>query len=71
MSRRVTIGLHDGGGIVMLADGPEEAIPFDGFGELLCLKPGSGEEKTAEAELIRSNRMPESSHALRSMSLTT
>ena len=33
------IGLHDGGSIVMKADGPEEEIPFDGLGGLLCLKP--------------------------------
>lgn len=39
MSRRLTIGLHDGGRIVMQADGPEAAMAFDGFGELLCRKP--------------------------------
>ncbi len=34
MFRWVTIGLHDGGNIVMQADGPEEAVAFDGLAEL-------------------------------------
>ena len=29
MARRLTIGLHDGGNVVMQADGPEEAIRTD------------------------------------------
>jgi hypothetical protein len=69
MTRRLTIGLHDGD-IVMQADGPEEAIAFDGLGELLCLKPEAAESGFADAELVSPDRMPEGRHTLRSTPVT-
>ena len=70
MTRRLTIGLHDGGSIAMQADGPEEEIPFDGLGGLLCLKPDEAEAEFADAELVAPDRMPEDRHTLRSTALT-
>ena len=64
------IGLHDGGSIVMQADGPEEEIPFDGLGGLLCLKPDETERGIVDAELIAPDRMPEDRHTLRAGPLT-
>lgn len=69
MTRRLTISLHDGS-IVMQADGPEEAIPFDGLGELLCLKPEAAEPGFADAELVSPDGMPEGRHTLRSTHVT-
>ena len=70
MARRLTIGLHDGGSIVMQADGPEEEIPFDGLGGLLCLKPDETEGGIVDAELIAPDRLPEDRHTLRAGPLT-
>ena len=71
MARRLTVGLHDGGSIAMQADGPEEEIPFDGLGRLLCLKPDEVEETDfADAELVAPDRLPEDRHTLRSNVLT-
>lgn len=52
MARRLTIGLHDGGNIVMQADGPEKAIAFNGRGRLLCLEIDEAEMGVADAELV-------------------
>ena len=52
MARRLTIGLHDGGNIVMRADGPEEELPFDGLGGVLCLERNEAETGFADAELV-------------------
>ena len=71
MTRRLRIGLHDGGSVVMQADGPEEELPFDGLGKLLCLKPDEAEETSfADAELIAPNRMPDDRHTLSTSALT-
>jgi len=70
MTRRLTVGLHDGGSIVMRADGPEEEIPFDGLGGLLRLKPEEAEGETVDAELVAPDRMPEDRHTLRAGPLT-
>ena len=71
MSRRLTIRLHDGESIVMRADGPEDAMAFDGFGELLCLKPEpTGQGTDADAELIAAGTMPEGRFVLRDQALT-
>lgn len=43
----------------MRADAPENVIAFDGFGELLCVKPGpAGQGEDADAELIAAGTMP-------------
>ena len=71
MTRRLTVGLHDGGSVAMQADGPEEEIPFDGLGKLLCLKPDEAEETSfADAELVAPDRLPDDRHTLRSNVLT-
>ena len=70
MARRLAIGLHDGGSVVMRADSPEEEIPFDGLGELLCLKPDEAEEGSIDAELVAPDRMPEDRHTLSTSALT-
>ena len=71
MARRLTIGLHDCGNIAMQADGPEEEIPFDGLGGLLCLNVDEAEETDfADAELVAPDRMPKDRHTLRSNVLT-
>ncbi len=69
-ARRLTIGLHDGGCIVILADGPEAEIPFDGMGELLCLRPEETESDFADAELVAPDRMPEDRHTLKTTLMT-
>lgn len=63
MSRRLTIGLHDGESIVMQADGPEEAVAFDGLAERMCLPP-----ETAGAESC--DAMPDGRYTIRSLSTT-
>ena len=71
MARSLVIGLHDGERIVMRADAPEDAVAFDGFGELLCRKPepaGQGDE--ADAELVAPGGMPEGRHVIRDQALT-
>ncbi len=70
MTRRLTIGLHDGGSVVMQADGPEEEISFDGLGGLLCLPVVESEQETADVELIALDRMPEGCHLLKTTPLT-
>ena len=70
MARRLTIGLHDGGSIVMRAAGPEEELPFDGLGGLLCLKTDEAEEGIVDAELVTPDRLPEDRRTLRITSLT-
>ena len=70
MARRLTIGLHDGGSIVMRADGPEEELPFDGLGGLLRLKVDEAEGEIVDAELVAPDRLPENRHTLRSNVLT-
>ncbi len=70
MCRLLTIGLHDGGSIVMQADGPEEELPFDGLGGLLCLETEEAETGFADAELITLGRMPEDRHVLKTTSIT-
>ena len=70
MVRRLTIGLHDGGSIVMQADGPEEVLPFDGLGGLLCLEVEEGETDFADAELVTPDQLPEDRHTLRAGPLT-
>ena len=69
MIRQLAVGLYDGN-IVMRANGPEEAIPFDGLGELLCLKPEAAEPGFADAELVSPDGMPEGRHTLRATALT-
>ena len=54
----------------MRASGPEEAIPFDGFGELLCLKQVETAADSADAVLIPPDRMPEERHTLKTTSIT-
>ena len=55
----------------MQADGPEEEIPFDGLGGLLCLNVDEAEETDfADAELVAPDRMPKDRHTLRSNVLT-
>lgn len=61
MSRRLTIGLHDGESIVMQADDPEEAVAFDGLAERMCLPP-----ETAGA----CDAMPDGRYTIRSLSTT-
>ncbi|MBP5586251.1 MAG: hypothetical protein J6Y92_07865 [Lentisphaeria bacterium] len=63
-ARRLAIDLHDGGNIVIRADGPEEVIPFDSFGALLRLPPEETDEGFADAELLAPDRMPEDRHTL-------
>ena len=71
MSRRLTIGLHDGERIVMQADAPENAMAFDGFGELLCLKPETaGGEGAPDVELVPPGTMPDGRHVIRDQALT-
>ncbi len=70
MARRLTIGLHDGGSIAMQADGPEEEIPFDGVGRLLCLNVDEAGPGFADAEFVAPDRLPEDRHTLRSNVLT-
>ncbi len=70
MARRLTIGLHDGGNIVMRADGPEEELPFDGLGKLLCLSVVEPEQDFADAELVMPGSMPEARHTLKTTPLT-
>jgi len=55
----------------MRADAPENVIAFDGFGELLCVKPGpAGQGEDADAELIAAGTMPGEGIVLRDQSLT-
>ena len=55
----------------MQADGPENAMSFDGFGELLCLKPETaGGEVAPDVELIAPGGMPEGRFVIRDQSLT-
>ncbi len=54
----------------MQADGPEEMMPFDGLGELLCLPPGEARSETSDAELIPPAAMPEGRHVIRTSALT-
>ena len=68
--RQIALCLHDGGNIVMQADGPEEDLPFDGLGELLCLKPDETETGFADAELVSPDRLPEDRHTLKKGPLT-
>ena len=70
MSRRLTIGLHDGERVVMQADGPEDAMAFDGFGELLCLKPETTGQGAPDVALVVPGTMPEGRHAIRDQALT-
>ena len=70
MARQLTIGLHDGGNIVMQTDGPEEAIAFNGLGKLLCLEIDEAETGVADAELVTPDRLPEDRHTLRAGPLT-
>lgn len=68
--RQIALCLHDGGNIVMRADGPEEDLPFDGLGELLCLEIDEEETGFADAELVAPDRLPEDRHTLKTTSLT-
>ena len=69
--RRLTIRLHDGGSIAIQADAPENTIPFDRFGELLCRKPETAEDENApDVELVVSGEMPEKRHVIRNTGLT-
>lgn len=71
MRRRLTILLHNGGSIVIQADAPEEAIAFDGLGELLCRKPETDESAEApDVELVEPGEMPEKRHVIRDTGLT-
>ena len=70
MARFLSIHLHDGGSVVMRASGPEEAIVFDGLGELLCLDVADGESGASDVELVAPDAMPEGRHVLRDQSLT-
>ena len=54
----------------MQANGPEEAIPFAGLGELLCLQQEETAAYPADAELIMPGRMPEERHILRTTPIT-
>ena len=69
-ARRLAISLHDGGSIVIRADGPEAVIPFDGFGTLLCLRPEEADAASADAELVAPDRMPEERHTLKTVPRT-
>ena len=69
--RRMAIDLHDGESIVMRADAPEDAMAFDGFGELLCLKPEpAGQGEAADAELVAPGGMPDGRIVLRDQAMT-
>ena len=68
--RQIALCLHDGGSIVMQADGPEEELPFDGLGGLLCLERNEAETGFADAELVTPDRLPEDLHTLRAGPLT-
>ena len=70
MTRLLRIGLHDGGSVAMRADGPEEELPFDGLGGLLCLEIDEAETGVADAELVTPDRLPEDLHTLRAGPLT-
>ena len=70
MSRQLTVGLHDGGNIVMQANGPEEEIPFDGLGGLLCLPIEESGDGDADAVLVEQDQLPEDRHMLRITPLT-
>ena len=70
MARHLAIGLHDGGSIVMQASGPEEAIPFDGLGGLMCLPIEVGGFGTVDSELVLPGAMPEERHVIRDSALT-
>ena len=54
----------------MQADGPEEEIPFDGVGRLLCLNVDEVGPGFADAELVTPDRLPEDRHTLRAGPLT-
>ena len=67
----MAIGLHDGESIVMRADAPEDAMAFDGFGELLCLKPEpAGQGEAADAELVAPGGIPDGRIVLRDQAMT-
>lgn len=69
--RRLTIPLHDGGSIAIRADAPEDAIAFNGFGELLCRKPEAADGAgTPDAVLVMPGDMPERRHVIRNTPLT-
>ena len=68
--RQIALCLHDGGNIVMQADGPEKAIAFNGRGKLLCLEIDEAEMGVADAELVTPDRLPEDRHTLRAGPLT-
>ena len=70
MVRHLLIRLHDGGSIAMQADGPEEAIPFDGLAELMNLKTGAAESGSADVELVPPDAMPEGRRVLRKTGMT-
>ena len=70
MARFLVIKLHDGGKIIMQADGPEEAMAFNGLTELMCLEPEEGASGAADAELVPPDAMPEGRHILRNTPLT-
>ena len=70
MFRHLAIRLNNGGTIAFGTALPEDAAPFDGLGELLCMDISDGEPETADAELVPPDAMPEGRHILRNTPLT-
>ena len=70
MGRQLTVGLHDGGIVVMQANAPEKEMPFDGLGELLCLPVEENGAEDADAVLVAPDSLPEDRHMLRITPLT-
>ena len=54
----------------MQANSPEEEMPFDGLGELLCLPIEKNGGKDADAVLVTPDSLPEDRHTLKTMPLT-
>ena len=70
MARFLSIRLHDGGKVVMQADGPEEAMAFCGLAELMSLTSEAADSGLSDAELVPPDAMPEGRHVFRDQSLT-
>jgi hypothetical protein len=75
MTRRLTIDLNGGGRIAIRVHATEDAIPFDGFAELLGLPPppvgpDPADPEPADVEIVTPDAMPENRRTLFSNSLT-
>jgi hypothetical protein len=70
MSRHLAIRLHNGGSITAGTALPEDAVPFDGLGELLDMEVSEAGADPPDVELVPPGAMPECRHTISSTPLT-